>query len=173
MAPRDLQTPEARESKVRLDPRRRRPLQPDRPGRRPQLQLLRQHHDQKRQLLPMRQLRQHQRLQLNSVRIGTGASPVPIFWFVIPTERVSCATEESAVRGVDEGSRFAGRFWEGHGFSRAFFHVTAEIFLRPTTPISSFKEETPTIHCAKSSSDNPVEERPFRAALWAKKKNRL
>ena len=45
-------------------PRRRRPLQHDRHGRRSQLQLLRQHHDQKRQLLPLHELRQHQRLQL-------------------------------------------------------------------------------------------------------------
>ncbi len=49
-------------SKVRQHPRRRRPLQHRRPGRRPQLQLLRQHHDQKRQLLPLHELREYQRV---------------------------------------------------------------------------------------------------------------
>ena len=57
--------PEARSP--RSNPRRRCPVEHSRPGRRPQLQLLRQHHDQKRQLLPMHVLRQHQRLQLKLV----------------------------------------------------------------------------------------------------------
>ena len=52
-------------SKVRQHPRRRRPLEHRRPGRRPQLQLLRQHHDQKRQLLPLRELREYERVQLD------------------------------------------------------------------------------------------------------------
>ena len=42
-----------------------------RPGRRAHLQLLRQHHDQKRQLLQMHELRQHQRLQLDLAADGT------------------------------------------------------------------------------------------------------
>ena len=37
-------------------------------GDAPQLQLLREHHDQKRQLLPMHELRQHQRLQLEGYK---------------------------------------------------------------------------------------------------------
>ena len=47
-----------------LHPRRRRPGRHDRHGRRSQLQLLRRNHDPKRQLLPLRRMRQHQRLQL-------------------------------------------------------------------------------------------------------------
>jgi hypothetical protein len=35
--------------------------------------------------------------------------------FVIPTERVFCATEESAVQVL----KAHAWFWEGHGFSRA------------------------------------------------------
>ena len=50
------------------DPRRRRPVEHRRPGRRAQLQLLRQHHDQKRQLLPLHELRKHQRVQLKRSR---------------------------------------------------------------------------------------------------------
>ena len=50
------------EARAGLSPRRRRPVEHHRLGRRPKLQLLRQHHDQKRQLLQMHELRQHQRL---------------------------------------------------------------------------------------------------------------
>ena len=48
-----------------LRPRRRRAVEHRRSRRRSQLQLLRQHHDQKWKLLPLHELRQHQRLQLN------------------------------------------------------------------------------------------------------------
>ena len=80
-------------SEVRLRPRRRRALQHGRPGRRPQLQLLRQHHDPKRQLLPLRELRQHQRLQLDF------QSPV------IPRERVLCASRGTCCLGLDCAAR--------------------------------------------------------------------
>ena len=43
-------------------PRLRRPERPDRPGRRPQLPRLRGHHDAERKLLPLHELRQHQRV---------------------------------------------------------------------------------------------------------------
>jgi len=48
----------------RQPPRRRRPRRNHRPRRRPHLLLLRLHHDPQRKLLPLRKLRQHQRLQL-------------------------------------------------------------------------------------------------------------
>ena len=68
---------EPNENRRRLRPRRRRPLQPDRPRRRPQLQLLRQHHDQKRQLLPMRQLREYERVLVGGeTRAGAPAPHV-------------------------------------------------------------------------------------------------
>ena len=43
-------------------PRRRRPRRNHRPGRRPNLQLLRINHDPQRKLLPVRKLRQHERV---------------------------------------------------------------------------------------------------------------
>jgi hypothetical protein len=55
------------------------------------LQLLRQHHDAERFVLSVRELREHERVQLVFKK------------FVIPTERVFRATEESAVELIYEG----------------------------------------------------------------------
>ncbi len=48
----------------RFDPRRRRAGRHHRPGRRSHLQLLRQHHDAERFVLSLRELREHERVQL-------------------------------------------------------------------------------------------------------------
>ena len=49
-----------------FDPRRRRAGRHHRPGRRPHLQLLRQHHDAEWFVLSLRELREHERVQLGS-----------------------------------------------------------------------------------------------------------
>ena len=51
-------------AKARPRPRRRRPRRTHRPGRRPHLQLLRIHHDAQWKLLPVRELREYERVQL-------------------------------------------------------------------------------------------------------------
>ena len=53
-------------------PRRRRPSRTGRPGRRPNLQLLRLDHDQKWKLLPVHELWQHQRVFVGNLEVVMG-----------------------------------------------------------------------------------------------------
>ena len=64
-------------SDARFSPRRRRSRRTHRPGRRPHLQLLRIHHDAQWKLLPVRELREYERVQLGFGSCGDGSLTRP------------------------------------------------------------------------------------------------
>ncbi len=118
------QKPEAR---PRLHSRRRRALQHRRHGRRAQLQLLRQHHDEERELLSLHELREHERVQLGAwwgapFEKARRGGQLRLFSFV--SSWLNCAVPFDCAQGRPYGTRFHS--WAGNAALEApLFHVTA------------------------------------------------